>query len=291
MTKLCALCRTPLTKSNQTKEHIIPNAIGGRKKVTDFICRSCNSKTGDKWDAALTHQLQPFCTMLGISRERGNNQSISVQTLSGRKLIWNPDGSLTIWRPKFEKRSVGDKTHVTIHARSMPEFRRMLSNFAQSRPDLNVDLLLSQASSSQDNLQEPIQISHTFGGALAGRSIIKSCLALAHEAGLSIDDCEDASSYLLSDGAACFGYYNESDPIANRPANALLHCVYVSADPALGLVLGYVEYFGFQKVVACLSSNYKGPSVERSYAINPLTGKEVDIEVSLARPIHGLFVI
>ena len=281
MTKLCALCRTPLTKSNKTKEHVIPNALGGRKKVINFICKSCNSNTGAKWDAELIGQLRPFCTMLDISRAQGHNQPFYVQTASGRKLLWNPDGSLTIRGRKFEKRSVGDKTHVTMHARSMPELRSMLSDFVQTRPDLDVDHLLSQASASQEYLQEPIQIPHTFGGASAGRSIIKSCLALAHEAGLSIEDCENARSYLLLDGEACFGYYNESDPVANRPTDTLLHCVYVYADPAHGQVLGYVEYFGFQKVVACLSSNYRGPTLECSYAINSLTGQELDIDVCL----------
>ena len=57
MTKLCALCQTPLTKANRTKEHIIPNAIGGRKKVRNFICKRCNDETGEKWNSALTRQL------------------------------------------------------------------------------------------------------------------------------------------------------------------------------------------------------------------------------------------
>lgn len=281
MTKLCAFCRTPLTKSNRTKEHIIPNAIGGRKKVINFICRSCNSKTGEKWDAELINQLRPFCTMLDISRARGHNQPFPVETVSGRTLTWNPDGSLTIRRPVFEQRSVDDKKYVTMQARSMTEFRIMLSDLKRTHPELDVEKLMSQASASQEYLQEPIQMSHTFAGTLAGRSIIKSCLALAHEAGLSIDDCENAKSYLLSNGEACFGYYNESDPVVNRPANTLLHCVYVCADPESGLVLAYIEYFGFQKIVACLSNKYRGPRLECSYAVNPITGQEQGIDVAL----------
>ena len=281
MTKLCALCRIPLSNANRSKEHILPNAIGGRRTTKAFICRRCNSRTGEKWDSALVSQLKTFCTMLDISRAKGTNQPLEVKTVSGRQLTLYPDGSLTPREPRFEKRSVGGKTHVKIQARTMHDAKRMLTDFARGRSDVNVEYLLSQTSARQEHLKEPFQISHTFGGTLAGRSTIKSCLALAYEAGLTIEDCENAKDCVLSDGELCFGYYNVSDLIRNRPQHVPLHCVYISADPKNGQVLGYVEYFGFQKIVVCLSSNYRGPARELTYAINPLTGEELDVEIVL----------
>ena len=281
MTKLCALCQTPLSDANRSKEHILPNAIGGRKTTNTFICRNCNSRTGEKWDSALVSQLQSFCTLLDISRAKGTNQPLDVETVSGRQLTWYPDGSLTPRKPKCEKRSVGGKIHVEIQARTIDDAKRMLTDFARGRSDVNVEQLLFQTSPRQEHLEEPIQMSHTFGGISSGRSTIKSCLALVYEAGLTIDNCENAKDCLVSDGELCFGYYNATDPIKNRPQDVPLHCVYISANPESGQVLGYIEYFGFQKMVACLSSNYRGSARELSYAINPLTGEELDIEVVL----------
>ena len=281
MTKLCALCQTLLTRDNNTREHVIPNALGGRKKVRDFICKRCNDKTGEKWDSEITVQLQALCTMLNIVRERGYNQSLSVETVSRRKLTWNPDGSLTIARPTLDRRTNNGRTHVAIQARSMDELKGMLIGMKKQFPKLNVNEVMTEATPTQDYPHEPIHIPFSFGGQLAGRSIIKTCLALAYEAGLTIDDCENAKDCLVSGGQLCFGYYNVSDPIVNRPANTLLHCAYVCADPESGQVLGYVEYFGFQKMVICLSSNYSGPVRERSYAVNPLTGEELNIGVVL----------
>ena len=163
----------------------------------------------------------------------------------------------------------------------MTNLRRMMSGMTRKYPHLNIEELMSQASSAQEYLQEPIQMSHNFGDIFAGRSIVKSCLSLAYEAGLTIDECENAKNYLLSDGEACFGYYNEIDPIEHRPPNGIIHCVYVRADPANGLILSYAEYFGFQKIIACLSNTYIGPARECFYAINPLTGEEFDLSVSL----------
>ncbi|MDE0534360.1 MAG: hypothetical protein OXI01_23350 [Albidovulum sp.] len=34
----CALCGTSLKDENTSKEHVIPNALSGRKTVRNFIC-------------------------------------------------------------------------------------------------------------------------------------------------------------------------------------------------------------------------------------------------------------
>ena len=45
--------------------------------------------------------------------------------------------------------------------------------------------------------------------------------------------------------------------------------------------MAYAEYFSFQRIVACLSSNYDGARFSRCYAVDPITGKELDIDVRL----------
>ncbi len=281
MTKRCALCLAPITASNSTREHILPNAIGGRRRTRDFICKRCNSETGSAWDSELARQFQLFCVMFDVSRQRGGNQAVLVKTLSGRKLKCNPDGLLIDASPRFETQVQDGRTHVSIRARSHGELKKMLRDLSDDHPNLNVQRLLLDATMTEERLDEPLQLSHRFGGHLAGRSAVKSCLALACESGLSSEDCPHAIEYLVSDGNACFGYYNETDPVVDRPERTPLHCVHVCANPETGLVLSYVEYFGFQKIVACLSSNYSGPAREGSYAINPLTGEELNLKIEL----------
>ena len=66
----CALCNVEIAEQNDSKEHIIPNSIGGRKKVKGFICKDCNNKSGREWDDALAQQFNPLSLLLGIKRER-----------------------------------------------------------------------------------------------------------------------------------------------------------------------------------------------------------------------------
>jgi hypothetical protein len=60
-----------------------------------------------------------------------------------------------------------------------------------------------------------------------------------------------------------------------------LHCVSVEANPDTGLILGYAEYFGFQRAVVCLGRNYAGHRVQACYAIDPRTGEQLDLSIRL----------
>ena len=279
--KTCALCAKQFTVSNTSKEHIIPNAIGGRKTISSFICVDCNNSTGADWDKELVNQLRPLCTMLNIKRGRRSNQDFNVETINGRKLTVRPDGSMTIAQPVVDVRNLGDKTEIKIQARTMKEFKSLLSGLQKKYPQIDIDEMIKKATDEHEYSSDPYRIPFEYGGLIAGHSVIKSCLALVYEAGLNIDNCEHAKSYLLSDGKACFGYFTEYDVVKDRPEKTFFHGVYVCGDPVRKQILAYVEYFGFLRIVACLSSNYIGDAFSHSYAVNPVTGKELDLKFDL----------
>jgi hypothetical protein len=124
----------------------------------------------------------------------------------------------------------------------------------------------------------PVQI----GGVKAGRSIVKSAAAFAHDVGIPVNVCEQALAYLRDENAAaCFGYYQSTDLVVGRPHGVPLHCVAIDGDPETGLLLGYVEYFGFLRMVVLLSKAYVGGSINHCYAIDPTTGQELALSVRL----------
>lgn len=277
----CALCGTLLTDENKSREHIIPNALGGRKTVRNFICVKCNSRTGSDWDDELVRQLRPLCTMLNVNRGRGRNQQFEVETLSDRKLVVNPDGSMTSAEPLFEARERDDRTEVRMRARTMDEMRRMVSGLKKKHPQIDVDEVMKRAERTKEYSREPYAVSLNVGGLLAGRSTVKSCLAMVYDAGLSIGDCKEAELFLLGDGKPCFGFYSGRDLVKNRPENTFFHCVHVCGDAERGQLLAYVEYFGWLRYISCLSTNYEGISFSHSYAVDPVSGKELDLDVDL----------
>ena len=124
-------------------------------------------------------------------------------------------------------------------------------------------------------------IALSVGGTVAGRSMVKSCLAMVHDAGLTADQCEEAKHYLLKREKPCFGFYTKRDLVRNRPEKTFFHCIHVRGDPEQRQILAYMEYFGCLRFVALLSRVYEGGAFSHRYAIDPVTGKELDLDVVL----------
>ena len=276
----CALCETPLTAGNATREHVIPNALGGRKTVRNFICEPCNSTSGHEWDAALVRQLEPLCAMLDIRRGRGRTRPARVKTLGGKPVRMHPDGTMTSASHLFERKEREGRVEVRIQAGTTAEVRKRVSQLARKHPQVDVEEVMKTAKASGSG--EAVEIPLEVGGLQAGRSVVKSCLAMACDSGLATSNCGEARRFLLDDGEPCYGFHCGPDLVRNRPDGTFFHCVHVCGDPERGRLLGYAEYFGWLKFVACLSRSYEGAAFSRGYAIDPVSGRQLDLAVDLA---------
>ena len=137
----CALCDVEITKNNDTKEHIIPNVIGGRKKIKGFICRACNSTSGDSWDKELAKQLNPLSLFFGIKRERRDVPSQLFETTSGDKLKLHANGSMADENPVFLETALDDgiSTRINIQARDIKEAKNMLKGVKKKYPKFDIE--------------------------------------------------------------------------------------------------------------------------------------------------------
>ena len=121
---------------------------------------------------------------------------------------------------------------------------------------------------------------------IPNRSIVKSALALACEAGLTPADCDLAMDFLQNEDTGYdddgFWHYYQQDLLRNRTIGLPLHCVYITGSPSSGLMLAYVEYYGLVRIIICLSRQYRGMPISRVYAVNPVTGKDLSgVQVDL----------
>ena len=285
--KRCILCDCILTAANDSAEHIIPNAIGGRKRVSGFMCRACNSATGSEWDDELAKQVNPLSLYLGISRQRGTVPSQTFQTATGGSVRVNADGTMAIGKPEIDMSEGEDATTIHISVRNMKELRQHLKGLRRKYPKLNdyslEDLLLTAQRNSHYS-SDPLGISFDFGKGDAARSLVKMAVALAFDAGADPRQCDLALDYLLDDEKeSCFGYYYVpgKDLVTNRPVKLPFHCVYVLARSSDSILLGYIEIYGLWRIVLCLSETYGGPDFSHAYSIDPVKGKELDITVNL----------
>ena len=90
----CVICNSSFQNVQNSNERIIPNALGGRKKIKGFICVDCNNKTGMEWDAELIKQLEPMSLYLRIKRERSETKPQIFNTSSGGTIRLKNDGTM-----------------------------------------------------------------------------------------------------------------------------------------------------------------------------------------------------
>ncbi len=283
----CVLCGCALTEDNSTDEHIIPNAIGGRKRVSGFICRNCNSETGSRWDSELARQLNPLSLYLGIRRQRGSVPSETFPTLSGGNVRVGADGRMTTGKPEVVETVEGDATRIHVSAPNMREMRRQMEGLRRKHPQLgnrSLKELMSSVRKGSYYSRDPMEIGKDFGGQETGRSLVKSAVALVYDAGVDPKQCNLALDYLLNeDGDPCFGYFYErgSDLVGNRPAKLPFHCVHVEGCSSTATLLGYVEFYGIWRMVLCLSETYSGRDFSHTYAVDPVNGAELNVSVKM----------
>ena len=296
MARYCGICDELLTDENDSKEHVIPNALGGRCVVRGFLCGPCNNRAGSEWDAPLVTALQHFSILLGVRRARGSVQPAQFDrarysradedsaggqvpaAVFGEENLENvemaPDGRVTVANPTYSNVKRNSTHRIRLTCRSVDERDKRLRDLRREYPNAVITV-------SEEGIYVPHFLGWKLevGGSAQGRAITKAVLALAVEAGVRARDCENATECFKDDGKPCFSFFYDFDPIKNRVDGMPLHVVYVQGDSTSGQLIGYVELFGCLRFGVCLSTVYAGEQISYSYAINPMTGEEVDVEV------------
>lgn len=282
--KTCMLCPNTLEGELLAEEHVIPQAIGGRKSVRDFICRPCNSKLGKDWEAALAEQFLWFSTMAGVRRERGDHPDLSVTTSDGRKLRIHADGTSSIEGFSISEIPQGDRTKISIRTGDRKTTKNLLKKVAKKHPSVDVEQAIRSTQNSWSYLDSTLRMDLTFSGPKSGRSVVKSALALASQAGVRTEECERALHYLLDEQAgAPFGLCYYADLVVDRPPASLFHCVSVIGQPVRRRILAYVEYFNFARFLVHVGDGYSGEPFQITYAIDPVQGTDLDVTIDFAR--------
>jgi HNH endonuclease len=278
----CALCNVVLTPENNSREHLLPNGIGGQKAVRNVLCKPCNDRTGAEWDAIVSKQLNFLNLLFGIKRDRGEVQAENFKTVSGQTIRKHPDGHLTFPRQEPTRIQTDQGVRIETRVATEQEAKAFLLGLKRRNPKLDIEEQLRGIRVEHTYLSDPIFTTMQPGGAEAGRSFVKSAYTLAVSSGVKPNDCVEARAYLLNaDGMPCFDYFYERDLILNRPTDRVFHCVAVSGNPTTGQLMGYVELYSTWRMVMCLSSQYAGDFFQSSYSVNPVTGEEIRLSFYL----------
>lgn len=271
----CFACNKP---SELTKEHIIPQAIGGRLKAA-LYCKTCNETLGRELDAEVSKQFGYIGTLLNIRRERGKPQSFEVEErTSGITLISNGK-NLRRKDPIVEIESAdGEKLDSSdITARSEKDLKKICAGIEKRYK------VSGKGKTFQDVHPGPTDIERTItiDNALLRRAVSKIaygflCTKISKNIILS-PPFEVVRAHIGTDrgpALACANFIHTrfmTDYI--RP----LHKIHVALNKRDKLVVGYVSLFGIFRFTVLLAEDYESklewPALD--YTFDPVRLKEV----------------
>src|SRR6185436_17259256 len=173
----CYVCETEIIPLNETDEHIVINAAGGRLKSKNLICKNCNSDFGENIDAELAEQLNHLANMLMVKRHRGDPQPIvGIQVSTGEKYNLEVGGIPKLTKPTIDQTIVGGKTNISITARSVKELRETLKGLARKYPVFDVEEAVKSAKWRNDHFNEALHFEIKVGGDIVFRAVCKCAI-------------------------------------------------------------------------------------------------------------------
>ncbi|MBB3185920.1 HNH endonuclease [Microbacter margulisiae] len=273
----CYKCEVELTSDNESEEHIILNACGGRLKPKNLLCKTCNSGFGDSCDKILADSTNDLSNLLLIKRHRGEPQSIKGKlTSTGEDYYIQYGGDPMMSKPIISEVVDGEKVELSITARNEKEYKQILKGLKRKYPQLNIEEAIKTAEYKKEYLDDTIHFQSTIGGKEVFRSITKSAINYFIYKG-------GDRKYIVH----LFDYLDEKEDLdivwMHYPENTIYapvesevsHVIRVIGNPNEKILFAYIELFNVHNFIIKLNENYDGVPMDETYTFDLIEIKEI----------------
>ena len=178
----CLFCHVVLDDATKP-EHVLLDALGGRKTVTSSICSGCNNKFGSTIDKALAEQVAPIRNLLRLKSGSGDLPPALKKVQAGaHKINITGDGRLELAdKPFIVEKLDNDRWNLSIKVSSEDELNRFLPHIA-AQLRISEESLRAQLANAEMLMisERPGAIGQELGlgGPDAVRSMVKASLVL-----------------------------------------------------------------------------------------------------------------
>ncbi len=274
----CYVCEEEINKKNETKEHILINAIGGNLKPKTLICKKCNSEFGEKIDAELAKQLNFFSNMLNIKRDRYASQNLELKSKkTGEEILLKPGGKPIRRMIKIDKNLDGNnKGVISISASNMREARKALEGLKRTYGQINVEDTLLNSTKTEHYLNETYSVNFNIGGDKTFRSICKTAINFYMFNEGERKYIEHLIPYIKGvKDIDCVNFYYQNADIVFKNEDEVMHSIIIKSNSKQKLLLAYIELFNCCKFVVLLNDDYDGKDVDSTYYFDILKREQV----------------
>jgi hypothetical protein len=265
----CVICGVPLTAASASREHVIPNALGGLLTTRRATCVECNSTTGATQDKDLVTTFAPLLAVLDVVRQRGETQPFRFKdSKSGEYFVIQP-GREPTKDANFSRQSIDGRSQFFVYAPTEQEAKDKVKKFTKSGTR-EIDISPIEKSKTQYTWTLSTQVlSPTLLSA-----VTRMAVYFARHLGIDVAMNSPAARFLRREGT----FNNIVTPVhgeilksEEEPLFEVCHGLFLKVLPESGLCLVYVVLFQYIEYVVCLGQ-YDVPPFESGYKINLISG-------------------
>lgn len=286
MNNHCIICLTRLEDHNRSKEHIIPEALGGRKTTNNSLCRQCNNRTGTDWDSKLVEELLPIQQLVHDAEDSRVGPRTVRDSESGVELTFKPgfQGGLTTETIVTELGDdrIGIQTSANTSRRARQEVEKVLGERGLTRN--RAKKMAAEIPVVREQREQWIEATEwtQWGSDGTMKATVKTAMNGGCVAGLEWNQIARGSDYLRGRDFSVV-WLPAVPGVIEKPTEGTeqwCHTVYVKTDASEKVVWGYCEWFGVVHTVMLLGRAYLGTPIEWKYSVNPTTGRKVNTKVN-----------
>ena len=278
---LCYVCDDEINEENESEEHIIINAIGGKLKSKKLICTICNTDFGEDIDSYLAKQLNDFSNMINVKRDRGQAQIIKAKKMSGEEFHLDIGGKPRMPKPIVKQIEKGDQTEISVVARNEKELKQILKGLSKKYKNFDADDLFEKATWNSSYFNEKLQFGNVVGGKESFKAVCKCAINYYVYKNGDISFIKHLIPNIKNNDSVDFVNMHYQKKIYQLDNNETTHIIHIIGNPDEKILYAYIDYFNVHKYLVLLNDNYTGKIMNETYCFNLLTGKEVNKKVNI----------
>jgi hypothetical protein len=265
-----------------TKDHIIPQAVGGKLKAP--LCTECSNNI-QPIDLEVTRNLQQIATLLNVKRERKENKPFKVKQVKSGTEFYIDSKTGRRAKPEIKHDENGLPIPI-VKAGSKKELNQILEGIKKKYGEFAQNI---------ETISEPISIGeieydNSVGGRLFMRSVAKSAylflaVRLPKEKVFS-NTFTSIRDFIFDDNGESLTSFNFINTKFMDDGRRHLHGIAVHFDCKNRNIVAYVQYFGTFRFSVLLARTFPWEIsiADLKYCIDPVTGNEVPLKTKFSLP-------
>ncbi len=265
MNESCIFCNTQLVENIRSKEHIIPQCMGGKLWSRDLVCKDCNNKFGTEFDEAL---IKRFCLIMYPLRLY--NDDIKIKDVEvefeGIKYLFTEEGiKLKDPKPIYDENGVWKGMAYP----SDEAMRKDLKKKKKKDPTIDIQGTVDLSRKTKKDIYGPFKFTIDRIGEEAYRCCGKICYEFLYIFNENYSPSNDyfidfvSGSLQIEDYPICT-WYSEYD-LFNRDVEKIYNIIVVEGRNEENIVIGYFEGYGCLKTLMVIDRDYNGDSFCEGY--------------------------